>query len=101
MRPVTDISEVENFRVEQHGQFGVIRRDSIEPEPIGTLVVKVFRVTGYDRDCDGSLMAKLENIDNEGQRTGWDVSSLGLNPNDTIVVTTANELWDICPQGKE
>lgn len=63
MRPANKITaESENFRLEG----GFIKRDPVEPEPVGTIVLKVFRVTGYDSDCDGSLMARMENIDSQG-----------------------------------
>lgn len=90
MGPVREItSEEENFRMERlqpSDFFAVIRRDSVEPEPIGTIVLMAFRVTGYDRDCDGSLMARLEQIDKDGECTGWDPTNIGLYPNTDLVV---------------
>lgn len=69
-----------------HG-IDVIKRDPVEPEPVGTIVLKAFRVTGYDQDCDGSLMAQLDNIDKDMGTTGWSPNSLGLYPQSTLVVT--------------
>ena len=84
MRPANKITaESENFRLEG----GFIKRDPVEPEPVGTIVLKVFRVTGYDSDCDGSLMARMENIDSKGGATGWEVDSIGIYPDCDLVVS--------------
>lgn len=95
MRPVREITAAEeNFRMERlqpSDPFAVIRRDSVEPEPVGTIVLMAFRVTGYDRDCDGSLMARLEHINKDGEPTGWDPTHIGLYPNTDLVVTA--EEW--------
>ena len=93
MRPVREITaEEENFRVEKSPILpgGVIKRDPIEPEPVGTIVLMAFRVTGYDPDCDGSLMARLAhiNINGDGGTTGWEPTNLGLRPGTALVVTT-------------
>lgn len=80
MRRIREITaEEENFRGEAiaPGAF-MVRRDPVEPEPVGTIVLLPFRVTGYDQDCDGSLMARLESIDLDGRRTGWDPDCIGL-----------------------
>jgi hypothetical protein len=92
MRPVREITaQEENFRAVPMGPFDVIRRDPIEPEPIGTIVLTAFRVVGYDPDCDGSLMARLEHIDKDGEPTGWEQNAVGLYP-DTELVVTLDEL---------
>lgn len=92
MRPVRQVSaEEENFRMEPMGGFRVIRRDPVEPEPVGTLVLMAFRITGYDPDCDGSLMARLEQVSSDGTPTGWETNSHGLYPGSEVVVT-AEEL---------
>lgn len=84
MRPVKNITaEAENFRVER----GFIKRDAVEPEPVGTIVMCAFRITGYDPDCDGSLMARLEAIDKDGAPTGWETKCHGLYPSTDLVVT--------------
>lgn len=88
MRPVRDISDQENFRLESKPPFVVPKRDPVEPEPAGTIVLKAFRITGYDQDCDGSLMARMENIDKHGEITGWTPSRIGVGPDTDIVVTT-------------
>lgn len=99
LRPVREITaEEENFRIQptfvvgQH-TIGGIKRDGVEPEPVGTYVVMVFRVTGYDPDCDGSLMARLEQVDRHGQTTGWEPTHLGLYPDTDLVVDDPETLW--------
>jgi hypothetical protein len=97
MRPVREITaEEENFRTEpiRGTNAAMLKCDPVEPEPVGTIVVMAFRVTGYDPDCDGSLMARLEHIDRDGEPTGWEPTNLGLYPN-TGLVTTAEEWRDM------
>lgn len=89
MRPVREITpEEENFR-EAPICPGMVtfKRDPVEPEPIGTLVLMAFRITGYDQDCDGSLLPRLEQISEDGSATGWDPRGVGINPSSDIVVT--------------
>jgi hypothetical protein len=80
MRPVRDISDLENFRTEPFvgSSLQIIKRDPVEPEPVGTIVLCAFRITGYDKDCDGSLMARLEHINVKAEYTGWVADSIGL-----------------------
>lgn len=95
MRPVREISaEEENFRIEPHPFLNaeVVKRDPVEPEPVGTIVLLAFQIMGYDRDCDGSLMARLERIDKTGDSTGWVSTAIGLYPNNSLVVT--QEEWE-------
>jgi hypothetical protein len=100
MRPARAITaEEENFRTEPMfpddpalAGMDVIKRDPVQPEPIGTIVLKAFRVIDYDRDCDGSLMARLENIESDGEATGWEVGQIGLYPSSTLVVDSVEEL---------
>lgn len=88
MRPVREITSAEeNFRMELRGPFHVPKRNPVKPEPEGTIVLMAFRVTGYDPDCDGSLMARLENIDRDGEATGWEPFAIGLYPDHELVVT--------------
>ena len=95
MRRIREITaEEENFRIEDAGvtkqssTFGLIRRDPVETEPIGTIILKPFRITGYDPDCDGSLMARLEGVSlDDLEPTGWDVTNVGLYPSSGFVVT--------------
>jgi hypothetical protein len=91
MRPVREITgEEENFRlvpVEPGSPMEVIRRDPVEPEPVGTLVLVAFRITGYDSDCDGSLMARLEHINRDGAATGWTQNCIGLYSEGELVVS--------------
>ena len=90
MRPVRNVEEEENWRTEPmiagSDKFAVSRRDFVEPEPIGSIVLLAFRVTGYDADCDGSAMARLEHVDKDGDPTGYSVNRLGLCPDTELVV---------------
>ena len=83
-------AEEENFRVvphpESNGSTQVIRRDPVKPEPEGTIVLLAYRITGYDRDCDGSLMARLEQISiHDGTPTGCSLQRMGIYKGDLIV----------------
>lgn len=91
MRPVREITaDEEDFRLERRGAFEVIRRDPVEPEPVGTIVLRAFRIAGYDRDCDGSLMARLEAIDGNGDETGWAPKKVTVS-DETAIVATLDE----------
>ena len=97
MRPVREITaNEENYRIVElfkgNPNMLMSKVDPVEPEPIGTIVLMAFRITGYDPDCDGSLMARLEHIDKDGKTTGWNPSHLGLYPNTDLVVT--KEEWE-------
>jgi hypothetical protein len=96
MRPVRKITaEEENFRTVQFApNMFTSKRDPIEPEPVGTIILTAFRVVGYDKDCDGSLMARLEHVDKNGEPTGWAPNCIGLYPNTDLVVT-ADELRNL------
>ena len=93
MRPVRKVTaEEENFRLETFNkdaqrQCDMVKRDPVEPEPVGTIVLMAFRVTGYDPDCDGSLMARLEHIRKDGECSGWEPTHIGLLPDYDLVVT--------------
>lgn len=94
MRYTKEIStKKENFRLEplfdtKNNQSSIIKRDPIKSEPEGTIILKAFRIIGYDQDCDGSLMARIENINfTEAESTGWEESGIGLYPESTIVIT--------------
>ena len=90
MRPVREVTaEEENFRTENvpGAAFCAIKRDPVEPEPVGTIILVPYRITGYDPDCDGSLMARLESIDKDGTATGHTMSHHGLYPETDLVVT--------------
>jgi hypothetical protein len=81
IRRVPEVTrEQENFRIEPVPglRMTTVRRDPVEPVPVGTYVAMVFRVTGYDPDCDGSLMARLASVDAEGEETGWETDHHGL-----------------------
>lgn len=103
MRPVRNISEKEEGHryVKIAGLANAItsKRNPVEPEPIGTIVLMAFRITGYTPDCDGSLMAKLDHIDKDGNESGWSPDSIGLYPDSDLVVTPA-ELKALFKQGR-
>ena len=104
MRPVRKITEEEeNFRLESvTDKIKFVKRDPVEPEPVGTIIITAFRITGYDPDCDGSLMARLQQIDKEGIGTGWEVDRIGLYPDTELVVTPEElpKLWEQESSGK-
>jgi hypothetical protein len=77
-----------------------IKRDPVEPVPVGTYVVMVFRVTGYDQDCDGSLMARLAQVDRHGEESGWEPTQIGLYPDSDLIVDDPDELWRTLDRGK-
>ncbi len=62
------------------------------PVPVGAIVLVAFRVTGYDRDCDGTLMARLENVDVHGEATEWEENAIGLYPDTAWTIDNLNEL---------
>ena len=108
MRRIREVTaEEENFRIEdakmtiQGHKFGFVRRNPVEPEPSGTIILIPFRLTGYDPDCDGSLMARLEAIDlDELETTGAKLTHIGLYP-PTGFVVTEDELRTIEEQEDE
>ena len=99
IRPVPEITgEQENARLEplyigEGIDARMVRRDPVEPVPVGTYVVMAFRVTGYDPDVDGSLMARLAHVDRYGEETGWEPTHLGVRPNTDMVVDHPEDLW--------
>jgi len=96
MRKIREISDEEdNFRTvpffnDGNHQMFTFKRDSIKPEPEGTVILLPFRIVGYDPDCDGSLMARLDNLyfyDGSLEDSGWSPSKLGLSIGAGFVVT--------------
>lgn len=90
MRKIREItSEEENFRLEPFAKgCASIERDPIKPEPIGTIILIPHKITGYDRDCDGSLMARLRSVPlDDLDDTGWEATNIGLYPDSGLVVT--------------
>lgn len=89
-------ADEENFRTETFAPgMAMVKRDPVEPVPVGTYVAMVFRVTGYDADCDGSLMARVERVDNDGEPTGWTAESLGLYRDSTVVLDGPGDLHEM------
>ena len=104
MRKIREIAaEEENFRLvdwgwdpEKHIVASTPRRDPVEPEPIGTILLIPFQIVGYDGDCDGSLMARLNKYDLgypasveefPVPREYCDMTNRGLYPETGFVVT--------------
>jgi hypothetical protein len=92
MRSPRDVRAKENFRVEPaSGRIGIIKRDFVKPEPEGTIILMAFRITGYDRDADGSAMIRAEALmledDGRFEATGLEVDHIGLYDWTDIVVT--------------
>lgn len=103
MRAVKNIEAEENARVVDISPgWMTLRYDPIEPEPVGTIVLKAFRIAGYDKDCDGSLMARMENLalygDGKIDASGWDVTNIGLYHDGLDFVVTEEELLEMYEQ---
>lgn len=96
----TITAEQENFRLERDPSsgFSFVRRDPVEPVPVGTYVVEVYKVVGYDRDVDGSLMARLESVDRDGEETGSTQGEVGLYPDTVVVVDHPRDLFELVEQ---
>lgn len=107
MKPIPKITaKQENFRTEPFGKLPdgrqalIIRRDPVEPIPVGSYIAVVFQVTGYDRDCDGSLMARLQQVDKKGKTTGWEQNCIGLYPETEVWLDNFDELQKLAAQTK-
>lgn len=98
MRKIREVSaEEENFRLEKFApRYAWVKRDPIKPEPEGTIVLLPFKITGYDQDCDGSLMARLSNVGLDLQETGWEEINMGLFGQGFVV--TEKELKKLATQ---
>lgn len=96
-RKILEITaEMENFRLERVSPNIVVpRRDSIEPVPVGTIVAMPFRVVGYKKDCDGSLMAELDNLNSTGGDTGWRPKNIGVSDTDSVILDSAEDLFKV------
>lgn len=96
IRRLPDISEQANARTEQwlpgQSQVRVLRQDPVKPVPEGTVVAMLYRVTGYDPDCDGSLMARLEPVDVTGESLGDEEPAQGLHPDSCWVLDAPGDL---------
>lgn len=101
IRRVPDISDRENFRIEPvpGSVLTTIRRDPVEPVPVGSYVAMVFKVTGYDQDCDGSLMARLVSVDADGEEGGWETDCHGLYPGSDWVLDGPGDLEALAEGG--
>lgn len=83
----------ENFRLEELApRMSFVRRDFVEPVPVGSYVAIVFKVTGYGRDCDGSALARLVHVDKDGEESGWTENNIGLYPDSEVVLDSPGEL---------
>lgn len=99
LRPVPAVTaEQENHRfVELAPGIFTSKVDPVEPVPVGTYIVMCFRVTGYDPDCDGSLMGRFEQVNRHGESTGWEPTHVGLYPDTDLVVDHPSLLWADTP----
>lgn len=71
----------------------VVKRDFVGPIPVGSYIACVFKVTGYDQDCDGSAMARLEQVNRAGEGTGVTQDCVGLYANCDVVLDSPEELF--------
>lgn len=76
-------------------RFVISRRDPVKKVPEGTYVAMMFRVTGFDQDCDGSLMVRLECVDRYGEITGFKATHLGLYEHVNVVLDNPGDLHDL------
>lgn len=64
--------------------------------PVGSYVAMVFRVTGYDPDCgetpETATMARLEQVDLDGETTGWETKQVGLYDTTDRVLSEPGDL---------
>jgi len=64
--------------------------------PVGSYVAMVFRVTGYDPDCgetaETATMARLEQVDLDGETTGWETKQVGLYDTTDRVLSAPGDL---------
>lgn len=76
-------------------RFLTVKRDFVKPVPEGTYIAMIFRVSGYDADCDGSAMARFEHVDRHGEPTGWEPAQLGLYADTDVVLDGPGDLHDL------
>ncbi len=87
MRPLKDVSKEENFRPQVIGPGMVTTmRTPVEPEPVGSIVLVPFRVTGYEVDDNGNCKARLEQVNAKGDTNGWKPEARWLQSQDALVV---------------
>lgn len=106
MRKIPDITpEQENARLEPLAEWPggvkavILKFDPVEPVPLGTTLAMLVRVVGYDPDCDGSLMARLVQIDSNGRETGAEFDHSGLDPDTYVILETPDELHKMIGDG--
>ena len=61
-------------------------RTPVEPEPVGSIVLVPFRVTGYEVDDNGNCKAQLEQVNAKGDTNGWKPEARWLQSQDALVV---------------
>jgi hypothetical protein len=76
-------------------RFVTLKRDFVEPVPVGSYVAMVFRVVGYSPDCDGSALAEVEQVNRHGETTGWGANSLGLWEDTDVRLDGPGDLHDL------
>lgn len=67
------------------------------PAPMGSYVAMVFRVVGYDADSDAERtpLAKLENVDFDGNALGWNPDRLILAEDNAFVLENLDDICEI------
>ena len=92
MRPINSVlAERENFRIMGPG---LITRDTVKPEPEGTIVLIPFVIKEYVPNRHGSLMVHLIGINKDFVNTGWDETNVGLY-NSSILVIEPDEFKEL------
>jgi len=65
----------------------MIKRDFVKPEEEGTIILMAFAVVDYEKDCDGSALAKLKHIGWDGDPSGLTIDGVGLYHGHDIVIS--------------
>ncbi len=91
VRRVPDVDE-RMWLEHRDGGYAVVRREFVAPVPVGILIARIFRVTGWGRDCDGSALAELAEVDVDGQATGWEPFGVSVSSRSSWIVESAADL---------
>lgn len=101
MRPLKDVSKEENFRPQVIGPGMVTTmRTPTEPEPVGSIVLVPFRITGYEIDGNGNCKARLEHVNADGETNDWQPEPRRLQSSDALVVEQG-ELQELFQKPKD
>lgn len=96
LRPARQITtEEEGVRPHRHPVDGMstLVRSPVEVEPVGTYIVGVYEIVGYQPDCDGGLLAILRQVDRHGAPTGLEARGVRLDGDSDLVVDRPADLW--------